>query len=174
MFDNAWFVASLERPPHAQLEAELETALQAQRDAARDVERARSVSPAALAVALSSLNSTKAALGRAEARVQAATRCTHVVDGHAFAVSEVVNPHGVTEKVVASCTLPRSAVLVPPDGYDRGWSARLDEGIRRGPAPTTVQLSADPETAFTQACRWVVTGDLQQARRSMPVRHYGT
>ena len=30
------------------------------------------------------------------------------------------------------------------------------------------------ETAFEQACRWVVTGDLNQARRSMPYRHYGT
>ena len=121
MFDNAWYVASRETPSHEALQAELERALQAHRDASRDLERARAVSPSAVALALSTLNSTQAALGRAEAKAAAATRCTHVVDGHAFTVRDQTGVTGLPRprSAPARSTEPRCSFLrgtSPPCG----------------------------------------------------------
>jgi hypothetical protein len=166
MFDNAWFVASRDSSSHHALQEELARALQAHRDASRDLERARAVSPAAVAVALSSLNSTQAALGRAEARAAAATRCTHVVEGHAFQVRDQTGVTGSPEREVRSCTLDRVAVLVPPGEFTPVWTARLTDSARRHLGVTTVNLSPNEVEAFAQVCLWVMTGDLARALRT--------
>ena len=166
MFDNAWYVATRETPSHEALQAELERALQAHRDASRDLERARAVSPSAVALALSTLNSTQAALGRAEAKAAAATRCTHVVDGHAFTVRDQTGVTGAPETEISSCTLDRTAVLVPPGDLTPVWTARLTDPARRHLGVTTVNLSPKEAEAFEQVCRWIVTGDLARSLRT--------
>ena len=161
LFDNDWFVASGQPTARADLAAELLMAEQAHDVALADVERAREISPAAVAVALSALNSTQAALGRAQSKATAAARCTHVVDGHAFTVTDACGVTGAQEFVIASCTLDRTAALRPPVDGD-GWTARLVDPAARYRPDTIVSLGPDPEDAFVQACRWVVSGALQR------------
>lgn len=159
LFDNDWFVASAQPTARADLAAELLRAEQAHDVALADVQRAREISPAAVALALSAVNSTQAALGRAQSKATAAARCTHVVDGHAFMVTDVQGVTGAMEFAIASCTLDRTATLRPPADGD-GWTARLVDQAARFRPETVVSLGPDPEDAFVQACRWVVAGSL--------------
>lgn len=158
LFDNAWYVASAEETARADLAAELLRAEQAHDVAVAEVQRAREVSYAAVAVALSSLNSTLAALGRAQTKAEAAARCTDIVDGHAFSVTRIRGVTGAPEVVVASCTLERTATLRSPEGSDV-WTARLHDPASGG-VPASVYLAADAGESFEQACRWVATGSL--------------
>lgn len=156
LFDNAWYVSCADPLVRADIAAELLRAEQAHDVAVAEVQRAREVSYAAVALALSSLNSTLAALGRAQTRAAAAERCTHVVDGHAFNVSRAVGVTGEAEVVVTSCTLDRTATLRPPAGSPV-WTARLVDPSAGGAAPV-VHLGSDERESFEQACRWVALG----------------
>ncbi len=158
LFDNAWYVASADPAVRADIAAELLMAEQAHDVAAAEVQRAREVSYAAVAVALSGINSTRAALGRAQAKAEAAERCTHVVDGHALNVTEVVGVTGADEVVVASCTLDRTATLRPPADTPV-WTARLVDPSAAG-AVQVVRLATDYDESFEQAGRWVALGSL--------------
>ena len=160
LFDNDWFVASAQATARADVAAELLRAEQAHDVALADVQRAREISPAAVAIALSALNSTQAALGRAQSKAVAAAQCTHVDDGHAFNLTEVRGVTGAQEFVLASCTLGRTATLRPPASGD-GWTARLVDPTARFRPATVVSLGPDPEDSFVQACRWIVSGSLQ-------------
>jgi hypothetical protein len=159
MFDNAWFVASAEPTVRADISAELLRAEQAHDVAVAEVQRAREVSYAAVAMALSSVNSTRAALGRAQSKAEAAARCTDVVDGHAFNVTRAVGVTGAQELTVTSCTLERTATLRPPDTTPV-WTARLVDPSDGGGQARLVYLAADDRESFEQACRWVATGAL--------------
>ena len=159
LFDNAWYVASAEPTTRADIAAELLRAEQAHDVAVAEVQRAREVSYAAVAMALSSVNSTRAALGRAQAKAEAAARCTDVVDGHAFSVGQAVGVTGAAEVVISSCTLERTATLRPPDTTPL-WSARLVDPSDGSGQPRLVRLAVDYRESFEQVCRWVATGAL--------------
>ena len=107
LYDNEWFVARTKQATHTDLAEEVRRAQEALTEAAVEVERARTVSPAAVAVALSGMNAAQAALDRAEARSEAARMCTHVVAGHAFTITVVDALDGRQERVVESCTAER-------------------------------------------------------------------
>lgn len=157
LFDNAWYVATADPMVRADIAAELLRAEQAHDVAVAEVQRAREVSYAAVALALSGINSTRAALGRAQTKAEAAGRCTHVVDGHAFSVGRAVGVTGADEVVVTSCTLDRTATLTPPVATPF-WTARLVD-----PSAGTdreVRLGSDEHESFEQACRWVALGSL--------------
>lgn len=158
LFDNAWYVASADPAVRADIAAELLRAEQAHDVAVAEVQRARQVSYAAVAVALSGLNSTLAALGRAQTKAEAAERCTHVVDGHALNVTSVVGVTGDEEVVVASCTLDRTATLRPPADTPV-WTVRLVDPSAAG-AAQVVRLGTDYAESFEQAGRWVAMGSL--------------
>jgi hypothetical protein len=163
LFDNAWYVASTEPTVRADIAAELLRAEQAHDVAVAEVQRAREISYAAVALALSGVNSTRAALGRAETKAAAAARCTHVVDGHALSVTRSVGVTGIEEVLVASCTLERTATLSPPDTLPV-WTARLTDPSDPGAQPRLVRLAADHHESFEQACHWVATGALPSGR----------
>lgn len=159
LFDNDWFVSCAQPTARADIATELLRAAQAHDVAMADVQRAREVSPSAVAIALSAINSTQAALGRAQARAAAASRCTHVVDGHAFNVTEVRGVTGAHEVAIVSCTLERTATLRPPAGGDV-WTARLVDPAARYRPEAVVSLGPDPQDSFQQACRWILSGSL--------------
>ena len=159
LFDNAWYVASAEPTTRADISAELLRAEQAHDVAVAEVQRAREISYAAVAVALSGVNSTLAALGRAQAKAEAAARCTDVVDGHAFTVTRARGVTGAEELKITSCTLERTATLRPPDTTPV-WTARLLDPADGSGQARLVHLAADSRESFEQACRWVATGTL--------------
>lgn len=159
LFDNAWYVASADPTTRADMAAELLRAEQAHDVAVAEVQRAREISYAAVAVALSGVNSTLAALGRAQAKAEAAARCTDVVDGHAFTVTRALGVTGAEELTVTSCTLERTATLRPPDTTPV-WTARLVDPSDGSAQARLVHLDADGRQSFEQACRWVATGAL--------------
>jgi hypothetical protein len=158
LYDNDWYVTSVERAAHADLAVEVHLAAQARDTAVADVEQARLISPAAVTLALASINSAQAALNRAQARAAAAARCTHVVHGHAFMIGDGA-AEGTPEVSVASCTLDRTAALWPPS--DVGvWTAVLKDPAARYGGSATVHLVADEQESLDRACRWIVTGQL--------------
>lgn len=159
LYDNDWYVASARPDVQADVAAELLRAAQAHDVAIAEVERARAVSPGAVVLALSSSNATQAALGRAQARARAASQCTHVFEGHAFAVREVTGVTGDLDFVVASCTLERTVTMRPPVGVGRWTAVLMDPGDRQRP-DAVVSLSADMDESFAQACRWIMRGEL--------------
>ena len=159
LYDNDWYVASARPEVQADVAADLLRAAQAHDVAMAEVERARAVSPAAVVLALSSTNAAQAALGRAQARARAASQCTHVIDGHAFAVREVTGVTGDRDFVIASCTLERTVTMRPPMGVGRWTAVLIDPGSRHRP-DSVVSLSADMDDSFAQACRWIVRGEL--------------
>lgn len=159
LYDNDWYVASARPEVQADVAADLLRAAQAHDVAMADVERARAVSTAAVVLALSTSNATQAALGRAQARARAASQCTHVVDGHAFAVREATGVTGDRDFVIASCTLERTVTMRPPMGVGRWTAVLIDPGSRQRP-DAVVSLSSDMDDSFAQACRWVVRGEL--------------
>lgn len=160
LYDNEWFVARTEKAAHTDLAAELLRAREALEDATADVERARAVSPAAVAVALSGMNSARAALARAEARAAAAQQCTHVVGGHAFTITTVEAPDGSVERVVESCTEDRKATLRSPAPFERLWTGVLTDPQSRDRGHRVVRLEADADESLAEVCRWVATGQL--------------
>lgn len=158
LFDNAWYVASADPQVRADIAAELLRAEQAHDVALAEVQRAREISYAAVALALSGLSATLAAMGRAQTKAEAAERCTHVVDGHAFRVTQVVGVTGAEEVAVASCTLERTVTLRPPATTPM-WTGRLVDPAS-GAADQVVRLSIDYDESLERACRWVALGSL--------------
>jgi hypothetical protein len=160
LYDNEWFVSRTEKATHTDLAAELRRAREAVEDATADVERARAVSPAAVAVALSSMNAAQAGLARAEARAAAAEQCTHVVAGHAFTITTVEAADGSRERVVESCTVDRKATLRSPVPFERVWTAVLTDPRSKDRSHRVVRLEADADESLAEVCRWVATGQL--------------
>ena len=101
----------------------------------------------------------------AEAKAAAATRCTHVVDGHAFTVRDQT---GVTEPRDRGQPLHArpSRGARSSGGLHPVWTARLTDPARRHLGVTTVNLSPKEAEAFEQVCRWIVTGDLARSLRT--------
>ena len=121
LYDNEWFVARTKQATHTDLAEEVRRAQEALTEAAVEVERARTVSPAAVAVALSGMNAAQAALDRAEARSEAARMCTHVVAGHAFTIT----------------------VVDALDGSRSAWSSRAPRSEGHAAVPGPVRAAVD-------------------------------
>lgn len=170
LYDNEWFVARTKQATHTDLAEEVRRAQEALTEAAVEVKRARTVSPAAVAVALSGMNAAQAALDRAEARSEAARMCTHVVAGHAFTITVVDALDGRQERVVESCTAERKATLRSPAPFERQWTAVLVDPGSRDRSHRVVSLQDDADESLTDVCRWVATGELWPVPE--PGRHY--
>jgi hypothetical protein len=159
LYDNDWYVSHASPSQREQLEADVTRAWMVREAAVEDVERARSVSniaPSRSALALSMGNVVQAEYDRARARLLEASRCTDIVNGHAFSVHREGGHGGMTVDI-ASCTLRRRATLSTM-GRGEPWRATLSDPDRRNVAQFTTMFGTDPWDAFHRACEWITTG----------------
>lgn len=161
LYDNAWYVAHAAPGMREALDADVTRTWMACEAAREDAGRARTVaglSAARSALALSLGNVTQAEYNRARSRAAEATRCTDIVDGHAFTIRRELGNGGAMTVDIASCTLLRRATIsVGARGH--AWTAVLTDPQSRTPR-LTVELGTDPWDAVHRACEWITTGRL--------------
>jgi hypothetical protein len=160
LYDNDWYVSHAAPSQREALEADVTRAWMVREASVEDVERARTVStisPARSALALSLGNVVQAEYDRARARLLEASRCTDIVDGHAFTVRREIGQGGAMTVEITSCTLLRRASL-STTGRGQQWTAVLHDPERRNVASFSTSFGTDPWGAFHRACEWITTG----------------